>query len=657
MKAVRFRCPKCQTQHSVVAARAGQALVCKTCFGPLIVPEAIESPASEAPTTVEAAQSRSIRVERPDPISMEWEPEPKTPPSKVTRPLSKVGRRSMIAVAVVLIAAVGVVVGLHRLRSTQGDGHLLEFDGHDDKNARTLLAAPIEPRPVPGLTPPTPAPSSAVEPMPPTEVPAAKPEAPAPRPDPDRPLVIRRRQMLDQDALRRQLAELPEITATDKTESALIALHQVALPITQRRSPGSTQGPQRRGAQGVQEERTKRRNPAAQGPNEAPSKPVMHVVRHEGAPREMLAMIQEKQPELAALPWRMGDECHLGREAAEDLQVVSRALRTLLSQVTPQGDTRPDAELLRTALLEEPSEEETTPGPQGVSQAQAATPRQRRTPPNKTRFVVPAAIPALQQLLMAERTPVRLVLVDVVDKIPGKEAVKALARLAMFDLAREVRERALLALRARLAEDYRPALLEGLRYPWAPVADHAAEALVALGDREAVSSLVDLLDQPDPLRPRAEVRDGKPVTLATSLVQVNHLQNCVLCHAPSGDATRDFVRGRVPDESQPLPPPVEYYANSSPGLFVRADVTYLRQDFSVTQPVEDSGVWPAYQRYDYLVTEKPTSRWTRDLTSRDQDEYPQRESVLFALRELTGRDLGPRTADWKAEARARPPAE
>ena len=261
------------------------------------------------------------------------------------------------------------------------------------------------------------------------------------------------------------------------------------------------------------------------------------------------------------------------------------------------------------------------------------------------------------QLLMAERTPARIVLVDVLARIKGPAASKALARLAIFDLAPEVREQAVVALRDRPAEDYRPALLEGLRYPWAPVADHAAEALVALGDREAVSSLVDLLDQPDPLRPRAEVRDGKPVTLATSLVQVNHLQNCVLCHAPSGDATRDFVRGRVPDESQPLPPPVEYYANSSPGLFVRADVTYLRQDFSVTQPVEDSGVWPAYQRYDYLVTEKPTSRWTRDLTSRDQDEYPQRESVLFALRELTGRDLGPRTADWKAEARARPPAE
>ena len=27
--------------------------------------------------------------------------------------------------------------------------------------------------------------------------------------------------------------------------------------------------------------------------------------------------------------------------------------------------------------------------------------------------------------------------------------------------------------------------------------------------------------------------------------------------------------------------------------------------------------------------------------------YPQREAVLFALRELTGEDLGPRSADWQ----------
>ena len=102
----------------------------------------------------------------------------------------------------------------------------------------------------------------------------------------------------------------------------------------------------------------------------------MHVAREEGAPRDMLAMIREKQPELASLPFQMGDECHLGRECAEDLQVVSRALRTLLAQSTPQGDTRPDAELLRTALLEEPREGEGST-PENQSQqppGQAASP-------------------------------------------------------------------------------------------------------------------------------------------------------------------------------------------------------------------------------------------------------------------------------------------
>jgi hypothetical protein len=260
------------------------------------------------------------------------------------------------------------------------------------------------------------------------------------------------------------------------------------------------------------------------------------------------------------------------------------------------------------------------------------------------------------------------VLVDVLARIKGPAASKALARLAIFDLAPEVREQALIALRERPFGDYRPTLIEGFRYPWAPVADHAAEALVAFEDREAIPTLVGLLDEPDPEHPTTEVRNGQPVTYTRSLVQVNHLRNCLLCHAPSASPTTDLVRGRVPSEGMPLPPPQEYYASKSPGEFVRADVTYLRQDFSVTQPVEDSGPWPAYQRYDYIVYERPVpvpgaadpnhkARPKAKHKEQERTTLPQRESVLFALRGLTGQDLGEDTAAWKDATRPKPPAE
>src|SRR5262249_29981030 len=148
-------------------------------------------------------------------------------------------------------------------------------------------------------------------------------------------------------------------------------------------------------------------------------------------------------------------------------------------------------------------------------------------------------------------------------------------------------------------------LLDGLRYPWAPAADHAAEALVALNDREAIPPLAELLGGPDPAGPaplafhdidRAHLAyhnidpaqlaaapgspepwrspavalderqgggrrtrlmadpGGLPQSIKASdgevyavreVVRVNHLRNCLLCHPPSL-ADGDMVRGAVP---------------------------------------------------------------------------------------------------------------
>jgi hypothetical protein len=121
--------------------------------------------------------------------------------------------------------------------------------------------------------------------------------------------------------------------------------------------------------------------------------------------------------------------------------------------------------------------------------------------------------------------------------------------------------------------------------------------LVALDDQESVPSLVALLDKPNPNTPFVNP-EGK--WSKRELVRVNHMRNCVLCHAPSR-SSMDLVRGLVPTPGKPIP--VAYY-QSRHGTFVRADVTYLKQDFSVMQHVADAAPWPYIQRFDYFVRER-----------------------------------------------------
>lgn len=138
--------------------------------------------------------------------------------------------------------------------------------------------------------------------------------------------------------------------------------------------------------------------------------------------------------------------------------------------------------------------------------------------------------------------------------------------------------------------------------------------------------------------------------MVSEMVRVNHLRNCLLCHSPSKDR-KDTLRGLIPTPGKPIP--VEYYA-SSKGDFARADVTYLKQDFSVLMQVDQPDEWPIFQRFDFLVRD-------RELTVQEQDGlgcnskqpgekkagvYLQREAVLFALRQLSGVDLGDEAEDW-----------
>jgi RNA polymerase sigma factor (sigma-70 family) len=331
------------------------------------------------------------------------------------------------------------------------------------------------------------------------------------------------------------------------------------------------------------------------------------------------------RPDLAGLPFRQGTSCQLSEAQARDLQKLSRELRAVLGEFLgrPNGAQEPvEPDLLGAALRK---------NFQAKTKTFFADDRERF----RDLFRQESAVATLMQMLPAEQNKeLRLVLVEQLATIAHRSAGVALARLALFDIAPEVRAEAIRALAVRPAEEYRPILLAGFRYPWAPVADHAAEALVALEDRAAVPALRRLAQEPDPSLPFRDPEEGGALVVR-EVVRVNHFRNCMMCHAAStGD--KDMVRGPVPEPDKPLPPFNVYYREPTGDLIVRADVTYLRQDFSVAQPVEQAGPWPAMQRYDYLVRNRPltSSEYFHRTRQAPLPTYPQREAVLYALKEL-----------------------
>ena len=248
------------------------------------------------------------------------------------------------------------------------------------------------------------------------------------------------------------------------------------------------------------------------------------------------------------------------------------------------------------------------------------------------------SVSPLVQILQVGGVDVRVSLVEALSRIEGPEASRALADRALFDLSREVRVAATESLKRRDRGEYRPRLLRAFRYPLPAAAFHAAETLVALGDADALPSLEELLDEPDPSEPFA-AEDG--TLQKTELVRVNHLRNCLLCHPRSGSPS-DQVRGAVPTPGQPLP---QLYYQSSTRDAVRAEVTYLRQDFSVMQLVSDRGPWPEMQRFDFLVRTRTLTEGGKTIASRFRFLFFSRcegSQFLSPARSGTIRDQGTR---------------
>ena len=348
-----------------------------------------------------------------------------------------------------------------------------------------------------------------------------------------------------------------------------------------------------------------------------------------------------KKPDWIALPWRTGLDCQLGKETAERLHAFSLKLRLCMRQSVPADDVRLDADKLRDALA----------GAKQVGGKGGRNEKFNESSDKPFEWGKAEAVPTIVQMLQTENAPIRELMVELLRNVKGKDASVALAQRAVFDLSPEVREKAVEALESRPTKEFQQVLLDAMRWPWAPAADRAAETIVALQLKGAVPDLVQLLQEPNPRIPftnESKTKKGGASYLIREVVRVNHLSNCCLCHALS-TSKDDLVRGRIPVPGEDPPP--QYYQERT-GMFVRADITYLRQDFSVVQPVANSGKWPGFQRFDYLLrTRKATNAEVKLFDGLQKEKklgtpYTQRDAILFALREVTGRDLGSRPEGW-----------
>ena len=328
----------------------------------------------------------------------------------------------------------------------------------------------------------------------------------------------------------------------------------------------------------------------------------------EGTPIEPLTQILAARPDLSSLPLAMGEDCRLSSEEGAALHRVSRHIGPVLNRFD-SFSTRNTISPVRTAAMERLfSQIENDPSRSTDSEQELIT---------------------SDQMLQIEQPDLRLRLVRILSESNSQTSSKLLSDYVKYDMDPEVRIAATRALSKMPRSWYRNRLVDGLRYPWLMAAKHSAEALIRLNDVESVPQLVELLDQPDPREPYRKNRSH----VKRELVSINHLKNCLLCHADS-QSSSDSGRAPVPSWDEPLPP--KYYQSMSSGLAVRADITYLRQDFSVIQPVDDHGKWPIQQRFDYVVREtRVVGKELRAFRKSTHRSTEYRDVVILALRMLT----------------------
>jgi hypothetical protein len=373
-----------------------------------------------------------------------------------------------------------------------------------------------------------------------------------------------------------------------------------------------------------------------------------------------LEALRGGRPDLIGLPLAMGDACRTKGERSRQFALAVATVRGALQQ--RGGATMSGLELQSPRNSSGPAPAVATdrnPAETFWEQYHATCAQEdkklSRIDRAQREHVTRARIAALMQVLAPESPSLRLGLVKYLSTVSHVEATRALARLAIFSTEDEVRQAAVDTLKIRRERDYTDILMRGLRYPWPAVARRAGDALVKLERTDLVPQLVELLDEPDPRAPVHKDVDQKRVSVVRELVRINHHRNCLLCHAPgnTGKVSPEAVTAAVPVPNEPLPSPADGYRTSVPDLLVRVDVTYLRQDFSEYQPVEDANPWPEMQRFDFAVrtrvlTDNEAAAYRDKLASGGRDRpSPYQRAALTALRELTGRDAEPTPESWR----------
>jgi hypothetical protein len=347
-----------------------------------------------------------------------------------------------------------------------------------------------------------------------------------------------------------------------------------------------------------------------------------------------MAALLENRDDLRGLPFVMGDECRTAGERSKQFRLAATAVRQAL------GNRRADRFWHEF----------------GIATATQDTNRDRQDQAPAEHATL-ARVAVLTQILGVESAELQLGVVNCLSAIPHVDATRKLARMAIFSADQDVRLAAVGALRTRLPHEYAKVLANGLRYPWPAVARRSADAIVRLRGTGLIPDLLAALEAPDPRLPVTEEVGGKKVSVVREMVKLNHHRNCMMCHAPAGtEKLPDSVlTAPVPVLGVQLPSSVLYYRESSPReVSVRADVTYLRQDFSLMMAVPNAEPWPQMQRFDFLVrervvTDEEATTYRKKLAPKGFALSPYHEAVLAALRDLTGRDVGRTAEAWRKE--------
>jgi hypothetical protein len=370
------------------------------------------------------------------------------------------------------------------------------------------------------------------------------------------------------------------------------------------------------------------------GPAKTRINQLITTIRNEnaqGQDRFVLANM-DRRSELRGLPFIMGDACRQNKPKAISFQASVSAVRDGLEfdsgRFGRNGDPKEHTVFWSTYM--------SGTGQQGID--------------------TDHGIAALTQILGPERISMRASLIEKLKQSNHREATRAIARAAVFDSDPAIRYSATAALKDRPKADYDEVLMHGLRYPLPNVANQAAQVMLVLERKDLLPKVAAYLDEAAPGDPIPAKVDGKDVCVVNEVVKINHHRNCLLCHPPSATGATEEVPGVIPIPGVPFPTsPKDAYgsAQSLGEPMVRADTTYLRQDFSVMMPVTGAAPWPEMQRFDFLVRQrivegKELNLLQETVQARAADFVSaNHKAALQVLRELSGQNAAPNAAAWQ----------